>query len=242
MRKSKKDSTPPVRARSRTTFEDDFTQADTWRVFRIMSEFVEGFEHLSRIENGVCFFGSHRVDAQHPAYQDAYRAAKLLAKKGYTIITGAGSGVMEAANRGAYDAKKRSVGLNILLPEQQLPNEYINELLEFRYFFVRKVMFTKYSCAVVVFPGGYGTLDELFESLALIQTQRIKSIPVVLVGREYWKNLVAWLKNKLIAEGTIVKMDLDLFHLVDTPEEILKAITTNTAKKKCCKKPGRGRK
>ncbi len=206
------------------TFENDFIGKDSWRVFRIMSEFVEGFEGLSKIKNAVSFFGSKRIKENHPYYQLAYQTAKLLAKKGYSIITGAGPGIMEAANRGAYDAGGVSVGLNILIPEQQIPNPYVNYLLEFRYFFVRKVMFAKYSRAFVVFPGGYGTLDELFETLALIQTHRINPFPIILVKRKYWQDLVGWFKGKLISEGTLIKEDLLLFKVVDKKEEVLEEI------------------
>lgn len=206
------------------TFEDDFIKQDTWRVFRIMSEFVEGFEGLSRVKKGVSFFGSKRVPPKHPYYKLAYKSAKILAQNGYSIITGAGPGIMEAANRGAYDVKAKSVGLNILIPEQQTPNPYVNYLLEFKYFFVRKVMFTKYSCAFVVFPGGYGTLDELFEALALVQTHRIRPFPIILVNTRYWHNLVDWFTKTLLKEGTLIKEDLLLFKIVDTPSQILSVI------------------
>lgn len=208
-------------------FKEDFLNRDTWRIFRIMSEFVEGFEGLSEIKKGVSFFGSKRVPENHSYYKLAYDAAHLLAKDGYSIITGAGPGIMEAGNRGAHDAGKAnkkaglSIGLNILIPEQQKPNIYVNYLLEFKYFFVRKVIFTKYSCAFVVFPGGYGTLDELFEALALIQTSRIDSIPVILVGKQFWKGLIDWMKEYLLGEGTIIEKDLDLFEIVDSPKEVL---------------------
>lgn len=201
----------------------DFLKSDPWRVFRIMSEFVDGFEGLSGIKKGVSFFGSKRLNSGHRYYKLAYETAKLFSKNGYGIITGAGPGIMEAANKGAYDAKGLSIGMNILIPEQQKPNPYVNYLLEFRYFFVRKVIFTKYSCAFVVFPGGLGTLDELFEALALIETDRIDSIPVVLVGSKYWQGLLNWLK-KLIEEETLVKSNLSLFKVVDTPEAALKVI------------------
>lgn len=205
---------------SDSTFESDFITTDTWRIFRIMSEFVEGFEELSKIKCGISFFGSKGVPENHPYYKLAYDTAYLLSNKGYSVITGAGPGIMEASNRGARDAGGLSVGLNILIPEQQVSNPYVNYLMEFRYFFVRKVMFTKYSCAVVVFPGGYGTLDELFEALALIQTQRIKKVPVILVVSDFWKDLLGWLKERLIKEGTIEEKDFTLFNVVDTPEEV----------------------
>ncbi|MCM8787691.1 MAG: TIGR00730 family Rossman fold protein [Candidatus Omnitrophica bacterium] len=211
--------------------KNDILSVDSWRVFRIMSEFVEGFEALSNIKNGVSFFGSKRISENHPYYKLAYKTAYLLAKKGYSIITGAGPGIMEAANKGAYFAKGVSVGLNIIIPEQQKPNSYINYLLDFRYFFVRKVMFTKYSCAFVVFPGGYGTLDELFEALALIQTQRIEPIPIILVIKRYWQQLLEWLTKKLIKEGALIEEELRLFKVVDTEEEVLRVISNFKNKK-----------
>jgi hypothetical protein len=208
----------------KTTFKDDFVSSDTWRIFRIMSEFVDGFEGLLRIKQGVSFFGSKCTPPSHPYYKLACAAAKLLTKKGYTIITGAGGGIMEASNKGAYEAGGTSVGLNILIPQMQIPNNYINYLMEFRYFFVRKVMFTKHSRAFVVFPGGFGTLDELFETLSLVQAQRIEPVPVILVNKAYWLELLGWFKNRLIKEGAIRKKDLELFTVVETPKEISAAI------------------
>ena len=210
--------------RAKLTFKNDFIGRDSWRVFRIMSEFVEGFEGLSKIKNAVSFFGSKKLKRTHPYYKLAYKTAKLLAKNGYSIITGAGPGIMEAANRGAYEAGGVSVGLNILIPEQQTPNPYVNYLLEFRYFFVRKVMFAKYSRAFVVFPGGYGTLDELFETLALIQTQRINPFPIILVKKRFWQKLLDWFKERLIEEGTLAKKDLLLFSVVEKESEVLEEI------------------
>jgi uncharacterized protein (TIGR00730 family) len=207
-----------------TTFKDDFVSTDTWRIFRIMSEFVDGFEGLSKVKHGISFFGSKNTPKSHPYYDLAYKSAYKLAESGYSIITGAGGGIMEAANKGAYEAGGTSVGLNILIPEVQMPNQYINYLMEFRYFFVRKVMFTKHSYAFVVFPGGFGTLDELFETLALIQTQRIEPIPVILMNKAYWKELMGWFTNRLIKDRAIEKEDLKLFKIVDTPDEVLNAI------------------
>lgn len=225
MRKKTISKNKPFRNKQlKTTFKDDFIQTDTWRVFRIMSEFVEGFEGLSGIKQAVSFFGSKSAPRNSPYYKCAYKTAYLLAKKGYSIITGAGGGIMEAANKGAYEAKGTSVGLNILVPHKQIPNPYITYLMEFRYFFVRKVMFTKHSYAFVVFPGGFGTLDELFETLALIQTQRIEPIPVILVNKSYWEGLISWFKENLIKKRTIEKKDLKLLEIVDTPQEVLKAI------------------
>jgi len=214
----------------KTTFKDDFISTDTWRIFRIMSEFVDGFEGLSKVKYGVSFFGSKNIPQGHPDYELAYKSAYTLVKNGYSVITGAGGGIMEAANKGAYEAGGLSVGLNILIPEVQIPNEYINYLMEFRYFFVRKVMFTKHSYAFVVFPGGFGTLDELFETLALVQTQRIEPIPVILVNKSYWKELLGWFNKRLIREGALEKEDLKLFKIVDKPSEVLNAIKSFYAK------------
>lgn len=208
-------------------YEYDLIKQDTWRVFRIMSEFVEGFEGLSPVKKGVAIFGSKRTPENHPDYKNAYRTAKFLAQKKFQIITGAGPGIMEAANRGAFIPKygsKRSIGLNILIPEQQTTNPYINYLMEFRYFFIRKVMFAKYSRAFVVFPGGFGTLDELFEGLALVQTDRIKPFPIVLVNKKFWSGLIDWLHKMLLKEGTLIKKDLILFDVVDTPQQVYAAI------------------
>lgn len=214
------------------TLKEDFSRTDTWRIFRIMSEFVEGFEGLSHIKNGVAFFGSKRSSRNHHFYKLAYKTAYLMSKKGYSIITGAGPGIMEAANRAATSAGGTSVGLNILIPEQQTANPHINYLMEFRYFFVRKVMFAKYSKAIVVFPGGFGTLDELFEFFALIQTEKIEAAPVILVGKKFWKGLISWCNNQLTKSGTLVKSDLALFKVVDTPSAVLKAVESFYHKKK----------
>ncbi len=205
-------------------FKDGFTNSETWRVFRIMSEFVDGFEELSDVKRGISFFGSRCLDCKHPHYQLAYQSASVAVEKGYQVITGAGTGIMEAANKGAYQAGGLSVGLNILIPEKQIPNKYINRLIDFRYFFVRKVMFAKHSHAFVVFPGGLGTLDELFEVLALVQTLRIKPAPVVLVCSGYWQGLLSWLENTALKEGCIEANDMSLFKLVDTTDEIYRAI------------------
>jgi len=208
----------------KTTFEDKFVSSDTWRIFRIMSEFVDGFEGLSRIKRGVTIFGSKSTPKKHSYYKCASDTAYLLAKNNYSIITGAGGGIMEAANKGAHRAKGTSVGLNILIPQEQIPNPYINYMMEFRYFFVRKVMFTKYSYASVVFPGGFGTLDELFETLSLIQAKRIASIPLILVNQDYWSGMLTWLKQRLLKEGAIDRLDMKLFKVVNTPKEVLSAI------------------
>ena len=200
---------------------DDFTSKDTWRIFRIISEFVEGFEMLARIPPAVAIFGSARQEPGSVAYRKAQEIASLLGQNGYSVITGGGPGVMEAANKGATEAGATSVGLNIELPLEQRPNVFANKLLNFRYFFVRKVMFVKYSIAFVILPGGFGTLDELFEAITLIQTRKIKPYPVILVGREYWKGLLDWIGDALLREKMIAVEDLDILKTVDTPEEVL---------------------
>src|SRR5579884_2726460 len=200
---------------------DDFTSKDTWRIFRIMAEFVEGFETLSKILPAVALFASARALPDSHAYKTAEAVASLLVRSGYSIITGGGPGVMEAANKGAAEAGGTSVGLNIELPLEQKPNIYANKLLNFRYFFVRKVMFVKYSIAFVILPGGFGTLDELFEAITLIQTRKIKPFPVILVGRDYWKGLLDWIGETLLREKMISIEDLDILKTVDTAEEVL---------------------
>lgn len=200
---------------------DDFTSKDTWRIFRIMAEFVEGFEMLGKIPPAVAIFGSSRALPGSVPYEKAEAIARLLGSNGYSVITGGGPGVMEAANKGASAANATSVGLNIELPLEQKPNIYANKLLNFRYFFVRKVMFVKYSIAFVILPGGFGTLDELFEAITLIQTRKIKPFPVILVGKEYWKGLLDWMGDALLREKMIAVEDLDILKTADTPEEVL---------------------
>ena len=202
----------------------DFTKEDPWRIFRIMSEFVDGFEELSNVKEAVSVFGSARASVSSKYYKIAEETAFRLAKNGYAIITGAGPGIMEAATKGAKDANGQSIGLNILIPTMQKPNKYVTKLLEFKYFFCRKVMFAKYSMAFVVFPGGFGTLDELFEAITLVQTKRVEPFPVILVGKEYWKGLTSWIKGTLLKEETIEEKDLKLFSVVDTPQEVMAAI------------------
>ena len=206
--------------------KNDFVKEDPWRIFRIMSEFVDGFEELSDLKKAVSIFGSAQSSAVSTKkhYKIAEDTAYLLVKNGYAVITGAGHGMMEAGNKGAKKAGGDSVGLNILIPIMQKPNKYVTKLLEFKYFFVRKVMFAKYSKAFVVFPGGFGTLDELFEAITLVQTERVDPFPVILVGTEYWKGLISWIKNTLLPQGTIEKKDLKIFSVVDKPQEVLAAI------------------
>ena len=204
---------------------------DPWRVFRIMAEFVDGFHQLSQIGEAVTIFGSARTKPNHDMYQKAQKTAQLLVKEGYSVITGGGPGIMEAANRGAFIDPGRSIGLNIELPFEQKPNEYISLLINFHYFFCRKVMFVKYAKAFVIFPGGFGTLDEFFESITLIQTERINRFPVVLFGTAYWGGLIRWLEESLLKEGNINKKDLNIFTVVDKPEDVIKAIRSFYKKK-----------
>ena len=178
--------------------EPDFKHADPWRALRILGEFVEGFDELADVGAAISIFGSARARPDDPMYQLATETARLLGDKGFAIITGAGGGIMEAANKGAREAGTLSIGLNIELPEEQGANQYLDRLVDFRYFFVRKTMFAKYSLAFLCFPGGFGTLDETFESLTLIQTAKIRNMPVVLVGVEYWKGLRQWLEDVVL--------------------------------------------
>lgn len=205
--------------------KQDFTKEDPWRIFRIMSEFVDGFEELSNVKKAVSIFGSSKhIGATKRYYKIAEDTAQLLVKNGYAVITGAGPGIMEAGNKGAKEAGGESIGLNILIPTMQKPNKYVNRVLEFKYFFCRKVMFAKYSKAFVVFPGGFGTLDELFEAITLVQTERVEPFPVILVGKKYWKGLISWIKSTLLREETIEEKDMKLFCVVDTPQEVMAAI------------------
>ncbi len=202
----------------------DFTDTDPWRVLRILGECVEGFDALSQLGIGVSIFGSARALASSPEYKRAARTAELLARAGLTVLTGGGPGIMEAANLGADRAGAHSVGLNIELPFEQTPNEYASTVLTFRYFFVRKLMFVKYAVAFVVFPGGFGTLDELFEALTLSQTQKIEHFPIVLVGTDYWAPLLDWIEKELLGGGRISPEDLDLLKLTDSPEEVVEIV------------------
>jgi hypothetical protein len=203
---------------------DEFTHTDTWRVFRIMGEFVEGFDELATLSRGVSIFGSARVQPDHPEYNAARETAALFAREGFAVITGGGPGIMEAANRGAFEAGGMSVGCNIELPFEQKSNPYLTRSLKFKYFFVRKMMFVKYSLGFVIFPGGFGTLDELFEALTLIQTRKISNFPVVMYGSRYWKGLLDWTREFALDEGKISPQDLDLLHLTDSPAEIVKIV------------------
>lgn len=207
-----------------TQAEQDFTQTDPWRIFKIMGEFVDGFDDLARIPPGISIFGSARLGPESEHYQAAVETGRLLAKAGYAVITGGGPGIMEAGNKGALEAGGISIGCNIELPFEQAPNPYQTISLTFNYFFVRKVMFVKYATAFIIFPGGFGTMDELFEALTLIQTRKIRNFPVVLFGSEYWSGLVKWIKETMIGQGTISPEDIDLLIVTDSPEEAVQAV------------------
>ena len=196
---------------------EEFAGIDTWRVFRIMSEFVEGYESLRDVGPAVSIFGSARAKRTEWSYKAAMKVAETLSRHGYSIISGGGPGVMEAANRGAKKGKGLSIGLNIQLPEEQRPNGYQDKSLTFRHFFARKVMFVKYAAGYVIMPGGFGTLDEFFESLTLIQTRKIRRFPVVMMGQDYWAGLIEWMMNSLLKKKSISRADLKLFHLTDDP-------------------------
>ena len=201
-----------------------FTTTDPWRVLRIQGEFVRGFDALADVGPAVTIFGSARTPPGSPEYEAARQTARLLGEAGFTVITGGGPGIMEAANRGAREACAPSVGLNIELPFEQKVNEFVDRAIDFRYFFVRKTMLVKYSQAFLIFPGGFGTLDELFEALVLIQTGKIANFPVVLYGRSYWSGLVDWLRGTMLAGGKIAAADLNLIPIVDSPAEACKLV------------------
>ena len=203
---------------------NEISASESWRMFHIMAEFVEGFEALGKYHPSVSIFGSTRIKPEDEVYQKAEQIGRLLAENGFGVITGGGPGVMEAANKGAASAGGNSIGLNIELPLEQKPNPYANITLHFRYFFVRKVMFVKYAVAYIILPGGFGTMDELFESMTLIQTHKIKPFPVILVGSSYWKGLLDWMKGVVLREGKISPSDLDILQVIDEPTEIVRAI------------------
>ena len=204
--------------------QESFRTEDTWRVFRIMAEFVDGFETLSKIGPAVTVFGSARTKPGTSVYDDAEETGRLLVNAGYAVITGGGPGIMEAANKGAKEAGGTSVGLNIDLPMEQELNPYTTHGLSFRYFFARKMMLVKYAKAFVIFPGGFGTLDEFFEPVTLIQTRRMEPFPVILVGRAHWEELLKWMKAHLLEDGYISPEDMQIFTIVDRPEEVIQAI------------------
>ena len=203
---------------------DEFTHTDPWRVFRIMGEFVEGFDELATLSRGIAIFGSARTKPDSPEYKAAQETAALFANQGYAVITGGGPGIMEAANRGAFEAGGLSIGCNIELPFEQKPNAYQTLSLTFKYFFVRKMMFVKYSLAFIIFPGGFGTCDELFEALTLIQTRKIRNFPIVLFGSHYWSGMLDWFRNQVLPGGKISEHDMDMFHLTDSPAEVVEIV------------------
>ncbi|HEY4102129.1 MAG TPA: TIGR00730 family Rossman fold protein [Gemmatimonadales bacterium] len=198
--------------------------SDSWRVLSIQGEFVWGFDNLQDVAGGVSFFGSARTKPGDRYYKAAERTAQLFAKAGVPVITGGGPGIMEAANKGAYEAGGLSIGCNIELPHEQRPNQYLTRSLDFKYFFVRKTMFVKYAIGFAVFPGGYGTLDELFEALTLMQTDKLTDFPVVLFGKAYWSGMMAWIKDTLLDEGMISPGDDKLLHVTDRPETVVKIL------------------
>lgn len=201
---------------------EEYRSRESWRAFKMLSEFVEGVESMRDVGACVSVFGSARTAPEHPYSQLATATARKLASMGFGVITGGGPGIMEAANRGAFESHATSVGFNIILPFEQEPNKFLTsgKSIDFNYFFIRKVMFIKYSQAFVVCPGGFGTLDELFEALTLIQTRKINRFPVILVGKDYWKGLTDWIRQTMLVERLISPEDLDLFTVVDTPEEV----------------------
>jgi len=203
---------------------DEFTHTDPWRVFRIMGEFVEGFDDMASLNRAISIFGSARSKPDDPDYKAAQETGALLAAQGFAVITGGGPGIMEAANRGAFEAGGLSIGCNIELPFEQKANAYQTLSLTFKYFFVRKMMFVKYSLAFVIFPGGFGTFDELFEALTLIQTKKIRNFPIVLFGHQYWSGLLAWLREVVLQGGKIGEHDMQMFHITDSPAEVVEIV------------------
>ncbi len=212
---------------------NEFKEQDAWRMFRIMAEFFEGFENLRGVRPAITVFGSARTQVGSREYELAREISRRLSKKGYTVITGGGPGIMEAANRGALEAGGKSVGCNIELPFEQKSNPYVNLPINFHYFFIRKVMFLRYTSAVVVLPGGFGTMDELFETLTLVQTHKIDPFPIILMGREFWGGAIQWIKDVVLKENRYVNPeDLDIFHLADKPEEAVKIVADYYRSKK----------
>lgn len=207
---------------------DNSIVGDSWRLFRIMAEFVDGFDAMSAVEApAVTIYGSARTPVDHPWYTLTETISRRLAEAGYAVVTGGGPGIMEAANKGASEGGGVSIGLNISLPHEQEPNPYANFPLHFKYFFIRKVMFMKYSQAFICMPGGFGSMDELFESLTLIQTERIKPFPIILVGSDFWSGLVGWLKDTMLGSGNISREDLDLFTILDDADQVVEFVRKN---------------
>ncbi|OGL40767.1 MAG: Rossman fold protein, TIGR00730 family [Candidatus Schekmanbacteria bacterium RIFCSPHIGHO2_02_FULL_38_11] len=204
---------------------NEFKTSDIWMIFKIMGEFVEGFEHFKDIGPAVSIFGSARLKKNNKYYRLAQKVSEALSKEGFSVITGGGPGIMEASNLGARKGKGKSIGLNIVLPQEQVPNKYANVSMTFDYFFARKVMFVKYACGYVIFPGGFGTMDEVFEALTLIQTGKISNFPVILVGKKYWSGLIKWIKTVMLKGGTISAEDLNLLYLTNDPQEVIKLIS-----------------
>jgi uncharacterized protein (TIGR00730 family) len=205
---------------------DDFKLDESWRLFKIMGEFVNGVESLHHIGPAVTIFGSARVKPEDPVYKKASEIAALFVKEKFAVISGGGPGIMEAANKGAKEADGISVGLNIDLPFEQTPNPYADIQVNFQYFFIRKVMLVKYALAYIIMPGGFGTLDELFEAVTLIQTETIKPFPVILVGSDYWKGLLDWIEERMLSEKRISPGDMDILQIIDEPADIVKAVTS----------------
>lgn len=203
---------------------NDLNIGEAWRLFKIMGEFVEGIDTLNEIGPAVSFFGSARIKPSDSIYKKTEKLAKLFVENNFAVITGGGRGVMEAANKGAAEAGGTSVGLNIILPFEQQPNSFANVTIDFKYFFIRKVMFIKYAAAYIILPGGFGTLDELFEAVTLVQTHRIKPFPLILVGSDYWAGLIDWIKTRLLSEKRISPEDIEILQVMDEPEDIVKAV------------------
>jgi uncharacterized protein (TIGR00730 family) len=219
----------------------DRQSKDTWSVFKIMGEFVEGFETLRSVWPAVSVFGSARSGRNHSYYQDAVRVSQALSEAGFSIITGGGLGIMEAANLGASRGEGRSIGLNIRLPFEQEPNQHADTIIHFNYFFARKVMFVKYACGFVALPGGFGTLDEIFEALTLKQTRKIHDFPVILFGTAYWGGLVNWLTDRLLNDKMVSKRDLKLFSVTDDPDEVVETIRHHYNRRRRSPRPTDGR-
>lgn len=204
--------------------QPDFTDTDPWRIFKIMGEFVDGFDNMAHVERGVTIFGSARTQPDETEYETAVETGRLLARAGFAVITGGGPGIMEAANKGALEAGGLSVGCNIQLPFEQDSNPWLTTSITFNYFFVRKVMFVKYAVAFIIFPGGFGTMDELFEALTLIQTHKISNFPVILMGRDYWRDLIRWIENTMLRENKVSAEDLKLLYVTDSPRDAVRLI------------------
>lgn len=210
---------------------DDLKGDESWRMFRIISEFTEGFDKLSGIDFAISIFGSARLNEDHEYYQTTVEISQRLAREDFAIITGGGPGIMEAANKGAFKEKVKSIGLNIILPQEQAPNKYQNLSLDYRYFFARKVMFVKHSMGYICMPGGFGTMDEFFEALTLMQTQKIYPMPLVLFGKEYWQGLLDWMGSSLLAHSTIDECDFEYITLTDDIDEVISIMVAHRKKK-----------